>query len=43
MHEKKEVYVQPALMTHELLRDITSSLSGICGRPVLGQILRRCD
>ena len=39
----KEVYVQPELVKHELLRDITARLSGICDRPVLGQILRRCD
>ena len=28
MNEKKEVYVQPALVKHELLRDITSGRSG---------------
>ncbi len=28
MNEKKEVYVQPTLVTHELLRDITASTSG---------------
>jgi hypothetical protein len=28
MNEKKEVYVQPVLVTHELLRDITSKASG---------------
>jgi hypothetical protein len=29
MHtEKKEAYVQPALVTHELLRDITARSSG---------------
>ena len=27
MNEKKEVYVQPALVTHELLRDITANRS----------------
>lgn len=44
MNEKKEVYVQPALVTHELLRDITSGFSGICDRfPRLAQKLRRCD
>jgi hypothetical protein len=26
--EKKEAYVQPALVTHELLRDITAGKSG---------------
>ena len=26
--EQKELYVQPALVTHELLRDITASKSG---------------
>ena len=26
--ETKEVYVQPALVTHELLRDITAGTSG---------------
>ncbi len=26
--EKKEAYVQPALVTHELLRDITAKASG---------------
>jgi len=30
MNEKKEVYVQPALVKHELLRDITARGSG-CG------------
>jgi len=28
MNEKKEVYVQPALVKHELLRDITAGRSG---------------
>ena len=28
MNEKKEVYVQPVLVTHELLRDITAKASG---------------
>jgi hypothetical protein len=28
MNEKKEVYVQPVLVTHELLRDITAGSSG---------------
>ena len=28
MNEKKEAYVQPALVTHELLRDITAGGSG---------------
>lgn len=28
MNEKKEVYVQPALVKHELLRDITATRSG---------------
>jgi len=28
MNEKKEVYVQPVLVTHELLRDITANKSG---------------
>jgi hypothetical protein len=28
MNEKKEAYVQPALVTHELLRDITATASG---------------
>jgi hypothetical protein len=28
MNEKKEAYVQPALVTHELLRDITAATSG---------------
>ena len=27
--EKKEVYVQPALVKHELLRDITATGSGV--------------
>jgi len=30
MNEKKEVYVQPALVTHELVRDITAAASGFC-------------
>ena len=30
MHtEKKEAYVQPTLVTHELLRDITARASGL--------------
>ncbi len=29
MNEKKEAYVQPALVTHELLRDITARASGV--------------
>ena len=29
MREKKDVYVQPALVKHELLRDITAGSSGI--------------
>ena len=28
MNEKKEAYVQPVLVTHELLRDITAKASG---------------
>ncbi|HEY6262139.1 MAG TPA: hypothetical protein VIW47_11135 [Nitrospiraceae bacterium] len=28
MSEKKEMYVQPELVTHELLRDITARASG---------------
>jgi hypothetical protein len=28
VNEKKEVYVQPVLVTHELLRDITAKASG---------------
>ena len=28
MNKKKEVYVQPVLVTHELLRDITAKASG---------------
>ena len=28
MNEKKEAYVHPALVTHELLRDITAGTSG---------------
>jgi len=28
MNEKKEAYVQPVLVTHELLRDITAVASG---------------
>ena len=28
MNEEKEVYVQPVLVTHELLRDITAKNSG---------------
>lgn len=31
--EKKEAYVQPALVTHELLRDITAFNSGGYGNP----------
>jgi len=30
MNEKKEVYVQPTLVTHELLRDITAIASAGC-------------
>ena len=34
MHtEKKEAYVQPVLVTHELLRDITARASGIHATP----------
>jgi hypothetical protein len=29
--EKKEAYVQPELVKHELLRDITASVSGSNG------------
>ena len=29
MREKKDMYVQPALVTHELLRDITARASGL--------------
>jgi hypothetical protein len=29
MSEKKEVYVPPTLVTHELLRDITAKRSGV--------------
>jgi hypothetical protein len=29
MNEKKEAYVQPVLVTHELLRDITAKASGV--------------
>ena len=28
MNERKEVYIRPALVTHELLRDITAKASG---------------
>ena len=39
--ERKEVYVQPVLVTHELLRDITASLS--CGNhPILDSFRPRC-
>ena len=31
--EKKESYVQPALVKHELLRDITATKSGYTGTP----------
>ena len=43
MHlEKKELYVQPALVKHELLRDITASLS--CGNhPILDSFRPRCN
>ena len=30
MNEKKAVYVQPVLVKHELLRDITADASGFC-------------
>jgi hypothetical protein len=43
MNERKEVYVQPTLVIHGLLRDITSRGSRLCDRPVLGQILPRCN
>ena len=34
MHtEKKESYVQPALVKHELLRDITAQRSGYVKQP----------
>ena len=43
MNEKKEVYVQPALVTHELLRDITSGISNFCDRfPRLTQDWKPC-
>jgi hypothetical protein len=29
----KEMYVQPAVTKHELLRDITAKKSGYCGGP----------
>lgn len=32
--EKKESYVQPVLVTHELLRDITATLSCLQGSPI---------
>jgi hypothetical protein len=31
MNEKKEAYVQPVLVTHELLRDITAGSTGTGG------------
>ena len=35
MEQKKEQYVQPMVMKHELLRDITAGTSS--------QVCRRCD
>lgn len=32
MDNKKEVYVPPVLVKHELLRDITAAASGYCRR-----------
>lgn len=32
MKQKKEQYVQPVVLKHELLRDITATRSGYCHR-----------
>ena len=40
MNEEKEVYVQPVLVTHELLRDITAKKSGGNGNLGIGHLLR---
>ena len=32
MEQKKEPYVQPVVVKHELLRDITATRSGYCRR-----------
>ena len=31
MEQKKEQYIQPVVVKHELLRDITAGLSGVNG------------
>jgi len=44
MNEQKAAYVQPTLVKHELLRDITAGISGFCDRfPGLTQNWKRCN